>query len=323
MSNVIYKNGFFPFPVVEASPWNGTDWYDFPLFDEDYNIVATASIPGVIGSPLSSGETWPDGSTTKYQYIPVIGTGTPYPIGMSLAAASEVFWRVRTWNLNLIASGGGFSTDPTVANLVIPIGGNNQTLSDAWTIPPIVPSYPFLYEPLLLTGRRILAYEVASIPGDNELLDYYVNIFNNQRRTLPFIFSLFAIARDFDIDPDNNFPFFDFDMPIMCHDVTTNLFYPYINFGPFNFQQGSGMTTNFKVKNLGSGITTGPIPIDSFTFDEPSLTFNFSASEGARGGGLDPSTNETIIFSPLEYWAYDPGDGGGPYYDTSTGAQLR
>jgi hypothetical protein len=26
---------------------------------------------------------------------------------------------------------------------------------------------------------------------------------------------------------------------------------------------------------------------------------------------------------PSEYWPYDPGDGGGPIYDSVTGAQLR
>jgi hypothetical protein len=27
--------------------------------------------------------------------------------------------------------------------------------------------------------------------------------------------------------------------------------------------------------------------------------------------------------TPAEYWPYDPEDGGGPIYDTATGAQLR
>ena len=27
--------------------------------------------------------------------------------------------------------------------------------------------------------------------------------------------------------------------------------------------------------------------------------------------------------SAEEYWPYDPGDGGGPIYDSATGAQLR
>jgi hypothetical protein len=38
----------------------------------------------------------------------------------------------------------------------------------------------------------------------------------------------------------------------------------------------------------------------------------------------------SVIFAPpaanfeiLEYWPYDPGDGGGPIYDSATGAQLR
>jgi hypothetical protein len=31
----------------------------------------------------------------------------------------------------------------------------------------------------------------------------------------------------------------------------------------------------------------------------------------------------TVNMTPAEYWPYDPEDGGGPIYDTATGAQLR
>lgn len=43
------------------------------------------------------------------------------------------------------------------------------------------------------------------------------------------------------------------------------------------------------------------------------MTFNVSTY--GRFGGPTMSVHE--------YWPYDPGDGGGPIYDTTTGEQLR
>ena len=36
-----------------------------------------------------------------------------------------------------------------------------------------------------------------------------------------------------------------------------------------------------------------------------------------------PGYSATITITPEEYWPYDPNDGGGPIYDSTTGAQLR
>lgn len=38
---------------------------------------------------------------------------------------------------------------------------------------------------------------------------------------------------------------------------------------------------------------------------------------------LDLGDAGSVVMSPQEYWTYDPGDGGGPIYDSTTGAQLR
>jgi hypothetical protein len=40
------------------------------------------------------------------------------------------------------------------------------------------------------------------------------------------------------------------------------------------------------------------------------------------GGGVDFSYGAGTV-EAVEYWPYDPGDGGGPIYDSATGAQLR
>ena len=38
---------------------------------------------------------------------------------------------------------------------------------------------------------------------------------------------------------------------------------------------------------------------------------------------LSNSGPASVVMNAVEYWPYDPGDGGGPIYDSITGAQLR
>lgn len=81
-----------------------------------------------------------------------------------------------------------------------------------------------------------------------------------------------------------------------------DLFYPLCNVG---FDGGNGGV----ISTLsGFGSAGGTISIDGLTV--PSFLY--------------PSTTAgSVIITPAEYWPYDPGDGGGPIYDSVTGAQLR
>lgn len=80
------------------------------------------------------------------------------------------------------------------------------------------------------------------------------------------------------------------------------LYYPLLNIG-FDGGNGGVITTL-----NGFGLSGGTISIDGITV--PSFFYPDTAS-GA------------ITITPDEYWPYDPGDGGGPIYDSATGAQLR
>ena len=40
-------------------------------------------------------------------------------------------------------------------------------------------------------------------------------------------------------------------------------------------------------------------------------------------GGLFVPVSLNGTLEATEYWPYDPGDGGGPIYDSATGQQLR
>ncbi len=51
------------------------------------------------------------------------------------------------------------------------------------------------------------------------------------------------------------------------------------------------------------------------------LTSEAGSKEFALGSVFNGTASVEI--SAIEYWPYDPGDGGGPIYDSATGAQLR
>ena len=83
------------------------------------------------------------------------------------------------------------------------------------------------------------------------------------------------------------------------------LYYPSLSFG---YTNGAGFIGTSLVPGSVSG---GTIIMDGLTL--PSWLF----------GQFAPITSGSITITPAEYWPYDPNDGGGPIYSSSTGAQLR
>ena len=64
----------------------------------------------------------------------------------------------------------------------------------------------------------------------------------------------------------------------------------------------------------GSPSVTNQIGTGSIETEAGIVTFPISGSYNGSG---------SFQISAVEYWPYDPGDGGGPIYDSTTGAQLR
>jgi hypothetical protein len=60
--------------------------------------------------------------------------------------------------------------------------------------------------------------------------------------------------------------------------------------------------------------------IDGIEFD---CAYQFSNSTLGSGASTTGTTDISLIITPEEFWGWDPGDGGGPYYDTATGAKIR
>jgi hypothetical protein len=84
------------------------------------------------------------------------------------------------------------------------------------------------------------------------------------------------------------------------------LYYPSLDVG---YTNGAGFIGTSLVEP--GSVSGGTIIMDGLTL--PSWLF----------GQFAPITSGSITVTPAEYWPYDPGDGGGPIYDSATGAQLR
>lgn len=84
------------------------------------------------------------------------------------------------------------------------------------------------------------------------------------------------------------------------------LYYPSLSLG---YTNGAGFIGTSLVEP--GSVSGGTIIMDGLTL--PSWLY----------GQFAPITSGSITIIASEYWPYDPGDGGGPIYDSTTGEQLR
>ena len=116
--------------------------------------------------------------------------------------------------------------------------------------------------------------------------------FSNETESSLFFIELFS-----DVQKQENLDFPDL-----------SLYFPFLSFSFSGL--GGGIGTAFV--EGGDYFSGGSIVMDGIT--SPSYLFNASGSTVSDGA---------ITITPSEYWPYDPGDGGGPIYDSATGEQLR
>lgn len=85
----------------------------------------------------------------------------------------------------------------------------------------------------------------------------------------------------------------------------------------------NGRTFRWAVISSLPFVTTSPTYGEYGTFNLKMLGQTFSSpifAINTRGGNV---MDITVTLEAEEYWPYDPGDGGGPIYNSTTGAQLR
>jgi len=107
------------------------------------------------------------------------------------------------------------------------------------------------------------------------------------------------------------------------------LYYPVLEIGlgasvSVAFSDGvvsENYSANLSTSGSGTPTTIG-LQIDGESFTLPVFLDESGATGGHISASFDPA-DFPIIITPTSFWPYDPGDGGGPVWDSSTGAQLR
>ena len=90
-------------------------------------------------------------------------------------------------------------------------------------------------------------------------------------------------------------------------------------------QRGSGDLIRMDVDVLAQGGTTQWFIGDGGGVSNEIGTCTLTSAAGSKSFALGSDFNGTasVEISAIEYWTYDPEDGGGSIYDSATGAQLR
>ncbi len=124
---------------------------------------------------------------------------------------------------------------------------------------------------------------------------------------------------------DFPFNFFEIWWSQTLYIESTSLFYPYFRLQFLDQElvtptRGRSVVADSYWKSYTSGTTPTEGGVIDFFGEELSMGYGFSVDTGT---GSAPQRYGPGAIAAEEYWPYDPGDGGGPIYDSSTGEQLR
>lgn len=186
----------------------------------------------------------------------VLGSSSPYPIGLDLKTLLRWYWRVKRWTFSATLTGTGLGGIPISTSFEDTFfNGNN-------------------FSPELTTEKQLVCQRSVYYPGDT----------GGPATMLMFDEGVQEVGE---------------------------LYYPSLSLGYVN---GAGSIGTFLTELPDGDIPGGTIIMDGITL--PSyFQSNLYPTNGPSSG--------SITITASEYWPYDPGDGGGPIYDSATGAQLR
>ena len=175
-----------------------------------------------------------------------------------------------------------------------------------------------------------LTSEDASLVTIGEHTDFFP--FNPERTEKNLVCAQTYYAQI--VDGDFALNFFEIWWSQTLYIESTSLFYPYLRLqfitsevadpseqtDPNIEQRSRSVVADSYWKSYTSGTTPTEGGVIDFFGEELSMGYGFSVDTGT---GSAPQRYGPGAIAAEEYWPYDPGDGGGPIYDSSTGEQLR
>lgn len=254
-----------------------------------------------------------DGEPTGERLIFDTGSGTYYPFEMPISHAVQMWWRVRHWKLSFeyyyfrtltTEDPGSYQETPQEA---ITLTTEDSPPSDAFSAP-----YLFAEDEMDLACRGGFGdYETAAVQlqWTKEITRNFV-ITTPPARSGSFqapLVAAFSVSTQ-----QQGFP------PPFCFTASSSEF----NGGRI---AGSIVHACFELSIGGHSTLRAPGAEPTATAQ---LKLGFLGKTYSAQMYCQPDANideqiSSVIMEPIEFWPYNPGDGGGPIYDKTTGSQLR
>lgn len=234
----------------------------------------------------------------------MIGPNTYYPVGIDWATLFKWWYRAKVWEIKftVTATASASNSDSSAS-----VSGFSEITRDFILNPTITDeSYYTCKVPNSNTGS-ISAFDEDDDIGVDSTSNAFIEI------SALTNFNIFANSSE----------------PVYYHD---GQYYPNIlssliiraTAGTFD---GDGSASSVKTLFYNAvavppdiSLTT-PFTIDGITSEVESFMQQEDIDDG--GTAITSISIGSIVISIKEYWPYDPGDGGGPIWDSSTGDQLR
>ncbi len=277
----------------------------------------------------------------------LVGPGTSYPVGLTFEHFIKVWYRVKKWRVilrfSMQSSGHAVIPEHPSFDYSNSIERNNDPLESSIDHTIAVNS-----------EKDFVCKNYFYLFGTNDLLEIDNNPNKYEYRQNPpgFTNGDYTINRVFAIELRGSVGVTLRISPISTFStlVFNGLYHPFLHI-VFRFRSRSLISTSKTLwdpvsspKNYASYIEKnrilsndtpdGPnynvnVNFDGDSFDLPcffrDINYSGAGTHGSYGivdGEVDLD-GVSIEIVPEEYWPYDPGDGGGPIWDASTGAQLR
>lgn len=250
------------------------------------------------------------------------GLVSSYPINVSYEKMFEWYWRVKEWTIDVIAS---WSLDQGGVEWV---GAANFSKTFLWHEAPGIPVDPPWTERDIVCGGPSGGNFYGVIPGtyaggngvqydpSGVATDYNLH---TAIRILPFTVLSNGIS----------------DKPFWKHNIAGDTRWPAFTIAMSLYgDDGSGAQGGIALTNVSAYVGGGSQTMLIDGFNAPLLGWSGVPGVGAGEdysypinyplpGGWTQSISSSVSLYPSKWWEYDPDDGDGPVWDSSTGAQLR
>lgn len=242
-----------------------------------------------------------------------VGPDTKYPIGVDFETIFKWYYRVRVW-IVVVDFDASAATTLTTSSINISL----LSPTNGFTFLPSGFTTEAYFSTILPTGLTALTQQSASDADSgagsscNGSCDLINATFGSETRLFFKDVATEPIVRVGSL----YYPSTQCDM-VLTSSILANQ------------DPGSNATSRTRVVYLNRPTAAATVVGIPWEIDGESFTKNGSYNDNTTTAGASPpavtvtADFQKVTWTPSQYWEYDPGDGGGPIWDSVTGAELR